>query len=289
MSKTSIPSQEVSQPSCKSEEEKRKDIVSNLRNRENGWLTFIEDGEIIKCIEYACRASSLSISPDDYAHALYIALLDLNYAESWASMIEEGKFCNKKTGEWTQIDSVAGWMKGQFRKLLSDIEFMKYLYGNPKIMYQSLSTESRLRHREDDDNDEGNDNSEGAMTCNEEISDESVNSAPVVADDERTRQLNEVLRLVEEHPEVGPKYKELIERYFIRHDDLEQIAVDFRKKGWITTNNRKDPVGAVKKTIQNRTVPSARDLFDKIAGENGFQCRISDLRRKKTDSKKKRK
>lgn len=287
MSKTSIPNQVISRLPSKKEKKKRERIVSLLLDRENGWLAFIEDEDIKGCLEYACRASSLSISPDDYAHALFIALLDLNYAKTWASIVKDGKFRSKKTGEWITIDSVSGWLKGQFRRLLSDIDFMENLYGDPNIMYQSLNTESRLRHREDDDMDEDNnrsdnaDNSDNAMTCDAEISDESGSSAPVVAEDDRTRQLNEVLRLVEKHPEVGSKYKELIERYFIRHDDLEQIAVDFWKKGWITTKNKKDPVGAVKKTIQNRTVPSARDLFDKIAGENGFQCRISDLRRKK--------
>lgn len=286
MSKTSTPNQIISLRPSMEEEKKRERIVSLLLDRENGWLAFIEDKEIKGCLVYACRASSLAISPEDYAHALFIALLDLNYAKSWASIIKAGKFCNKKTGEWITIDSVSGWMKGQFRKLLSDIVFMKLLYGDPKIMYQSLNSESRLYHREDDDNDEENDTSNNAMTCHMEISDESGDSTPVVDDDDRTRQLNEVLRLVEEHLEVGAKYKELIERYFIRHDDLGQIAVDFWKKGWITTQNKKDPVGAVKKTIQNRTVPSARNLFDKIAGENGFQCRISDLRRKKSESKK---
>lgn len=285
MSKTSIPNQVISRLPSKKEKKKRERIVSLLLDRENGWLAFIEDEDIKGCLEYACRASSLSISPDDYAHALFIALLDLNYAKTWASIVKDGKFRSKKTGEWITIDSVSGWMKGQFRMLLSDINFMQYLYGDPKIMYQSLSTESGVHHSEDDDNDEYNDNSKKAMTCDTEISDESVNSTPVVADDDRARQLNQVLGLVEKHPEVGLKYKELIERYFIRHDELKRIAVDFLKKGWITTKNKKDPVGAVKKTIQNRTVPSARDLFDKIASENGFQCRISDLRRKKNDNK----
>lgn len=283
MSKSSTPNQETVILS-KEEKLKRARIVALLRDRENGWLAFIEDDDLKRCMNHACRASSLSISPEEFAQALFIALLDLNYAESWASMVEAGKFRHKKNGKWITIDSVLGWMKGQFRTLLTDIAFSSYLNGDPRIRFQSLGAESSKGHWKDDIDDmdsEGDNDMKGGV----KISDNPDNDAPVLADDERTKQLEEVLRLVGRQPKVGLKYKEVIKRYFIKHDNLERIAADFLKKGWIKTDKTNNPVVAAKKTIQNRTVPKARDLFDKVAQENGFQCRISDIRRRKPERK----
>lgn len=282
----SVPEQETIQRLSNDEEIIRQKLVTWLRDPDNGWQAFLEYEAIRQSLQRACEASSLVISVEDYANSLFLALSDFNYAEEWANSIERGGF-NNRYGEWTEITNAIQWLACLFRGLLHNVAFMSSWYGEDfNIRINLTDFEGSKSDKTEEDTDFG-EKEDKTSPLSEGIENDS--SKPMDDDDLNRQQAEKILSLIGKKPRIGIKYKELIERYMIKHDDLRVIAADFLSKGWTTTSNKTDEIEQVAATLQNRTVPKAKKLFDQIAKELGYDSHLVHVRRTKPNTKRKRK
>ena len=273
------------------EEEKRRKFVKQLRGGMEGWMAFIQDEAIKHCIEAVCLSFSYARDRmDDFTQTLYVVLLEFNYAETWSKNIEEGGF-RDKNNEWRPIRSVTGWLEAVFMNLMNNTQFLGMMIGDPGVIRNTNFSYDLSFVKSDDDGDDGDDgdDDDGNYNYNDSDSDNGIEWSQQLDSEEQNRQLRDTLDKVGETPRAGQKYKVFIERYYINHDDLRLIAADFLKEGWTTTDDTKDPIGAVARTLQNRTAPKVRQCFDRIAEERGYACRLKGFRRTKPESEKKRK
>ena len=83
----------------------------------------------------------------------------------------------------------------------------------------------------------------------------------------------EIIDLVEEKK---PDYGELLKRYYLLHEDLVTITIDYMRRGLIKGRRyteeelTKEEIKKAHDNLQNARLPRARDKFNEIALSKGF-------------------
>lgn len=230
-----------------SNEDGTKLIAGLIENDPNVWKEFLESKRISVILEKALRASCVwgKVTVQDFASAIYIYTVDVD--NRWL------------TSEKKNPGAIFDYFAKTVRSLLHSRKFTRsYLGFDPIIDRHSEAIdvasennrplEERLFNQEEEDS-------------NREIARKKV------------QVFEEIITLV---GEKKADYGELLRRYYVLHEDLRAIAVDFMRRGLIKGRCYKEEELAEEEiqkafdNLQNARLARARDKFNEIALSRNF-------------------
>lgn len=230
-----------------SNEDGEKLIAGLIDNDPEVWKVFLESERVVTILMRALRATCVygKVTVQDLASAIYIH-----------TVTDDNRWL---TSEKKNPGAIFDYFAKTVRSLLKSRQFMRSLLGfDPKIDSYSeaidvapennRSLEERLSNQEDED-------------VSREIAREKV------------QVFEEIISLVGENK---TDYSELLRRYYILHEDLHVIAIDFMRRGLIKGRRYKEEelteveIQKAFDNLQNARLRRARDKFNEIALSRNF-------------------
>lgn len=222
-------------------------IAGLIVNDHDIWEEFLESKRVVEILMRALRATCLwgKVTVQDLASAIYIH-----------TVTEDNRWI---TSEKQNPGAIFDYFAKTVRSLLKSRKFMRSLLGfDPMIDKHSEAIDVAP---------------ENNRSLEERMSDQDEEDVNREIARKKVQVFEEIIALV---GEKKADYGELLRRYYVLHEDLHVIAIDFMRRGLIKGRRYKEEELTeveIKKAfdnLQNARLARARDKFNEIALARNF-------------------
>lgn len=228
-------------------EEGIKLIAGLIENDHDIWEGFLESKRVVEILMRALRATCLwgKVTVQDLASAIYIY-----------TVTEDNRWL---TSEKKNPGAIFDYFAKTVRSLLKSRKFMRSLLGfDPMIDKYSEAIDVAP---------------ENNRSLEERLADHDNEDVSREIARKKVQVFEEIIKLV---GEKKADYGELLRRYYVLHEDLRAIAIDFMRRGLIKGKRYKEEelneveIQKAFDNLQNARLARARDKFNEIALARNF-------------------
>lgn len=222
-------------------------IAGLTENKPEVWAEFLECERVAIILEYALKGAFLwgKVTVKDLANAIYIYTVTEN--NRWL------------TSEKETPGAIFDYFTKTVRSLLHNRKFMRSLIGfDSKVDIFSVPIDVAP---------ENNRSLEERLPCQED---------DIISSENARKKVQVFIEIISLVSEKKADYGELLRRYYIDHEDLRKIAIDFMKRGLIKGRYYKEEelneeeIQKAHDNLQNSRLARARDKFNEIALTKDF-------------------